>query len=351
MREMNRMATVSQRLGCRLASDSKVAFHPGVVNTRPRIQDIVVADIRELDLKLLQAFVTLIDEESVSRAAERLSVAQSSLSGMLKRLRELFGDPLFVRTSHGVRPTPRAHELGRDIREVLERIEALLIPEDFAPAQATLTIAISATDYSQLAIVNPLIAHLRPLSPQSRVSVMPFEIAALNERLASGHIDLALTVPAFAPDDLPSRQLYHESYVCAVGRQHPLAAAIAAGDIDVADICRFSHGIVSPVGGSFRGPVDDALEQLGHRRQVAASMPNSVALLHLLQVSDLIAFLPARLLPHYRDCMTWCEPPFAVDGFSMIAVWHRRTHLDPGHRWLRQQLYQTVNTVNTVNQQ
>ena len=93
-----------------------------------------MTNIRNIDLNLLVAFDALYDARNVTRAAERLALTQPTVSGMLSRLRDLFGDPLFVRTQHGVLPTPRADELSQPIKTLLENAEALLEPDDFDPS-------------------------------------------------------------------------------------------------------------------------------------------------------------------------------------------------------------------------
>ena len=129
-------------------------------------------NIRHVDLNLLVAFDALYDTGNVSRAAERLSLTQPTVSGMLSRLRELFADPLFVRTRHGVLPTPRADALRSPVKALLADVEALVQPETFDPATADVTISISANDYMQLALIVPLVAKLRERAPGIRVAVM-----------------------------------------------------------------------------------------------------------------------------------------------------------------------------------
>ena len=118
-------------------------------------------NLRRADLNLLKVFDVLMDERSVTRAAERLALTQPAVSGMLARLRERFDDPLFVRAQRGVTPTARALELAGPVRQVLAEVEALLRPAAFDPATASFTLTLAATDYALQAIVAPFIAALR----------------------------------------------------------------------------------------------------------------------------------------------------------------------------------------------
>jgi DNA-binding transcriptional LysR family regulator len=290
-----------------------------------------MADIRGVDLNLLVALDALLRERSVTRAAERLSLSQPTVSGMLARLRGIFGDPLFVRTQRGLQPTPRALSLAAALQRLLADAAALVSPARFDPASARRTFVLSTTDYMQHAVAVPLAAALRRAAPGIRVDLRPLAIAELSGQLARGDVDLAITIPEFAAPDLTARRLYRERYVAAVGRRHPLRGARPS----LESFCRFDHVVVSPAGGGFRGPVDDALARLGRRRNVAVSAPSFLVVPALLQATDLIAVLPERLLRGRSRELRIFAPPVEVPGFDVIAAWHARVHDDPAHRWLR----------------
>jgi DNA-binding transcriptional LysR family regulator len=172
-----------------------------------------MANIRKIDLNLLAAFDALYDARNVTRAADRLALTQPTVSGMLTRLRDLFGDPLFVRTQHGVIPTPRADALATPVKTMLADIRALVSTELFDPATATMTFSISANDYLQHALVVPLIKALRKKAPGVRLAILPAEDTDLAEKMARGIIDLAVTAPEFVSPDLPRTVLYMNSSV------------------------------------------------------------------------------------------------------------------------------------------
>ena len=116
-----------------------------------------MADIRNIDLNLLVALDALLDERSVTRAAERLSLTQPTVSGMLARLRDVFGDPLFVRTQRGLLPTPRTEALAPLLKQILVDTAALVAVETFDPKTADMTVSISVNDYMQVSLVIPFI--------------------------------------------------------------------------------------------------------------------------------------------------------------------------------------------------
>ncbi len=291
-------------------------------------------NIRNVDLNLLVAFNALYETRSVTRAAERLALTQPTVSGMLSRLRRLFGDPLFVRTQYGVLPTPRADALSRPVNEVLGDIESLVTPDDFDPAAVEMTLAVSANDYMQHALIVPFIRRLRRHAPGMRIAVMPAYIGDIGERLARGMIDLAVTIPEFAGPGLPSSLLYRERYVCIARRSHPL------GDkkLTLEAFCRFDHVLVSPTGGSFTGPTDDALAERGLSREVTVSVPSFHVMLELVRANDYLALVPERLLRGKMAGLRRYSPPVTVPNFDVIACWHERVDKDPVQRWIRASL-------------
>ena len=288
-------------------------------------------NIRNIDLNLLVAFDALYDARSVTRAAARLALTQPTVSGMLTRLRDLFGDPLFVRTQHGVLPTPRADALYEPVKALLANVAALVTPDEFDPGSAEMTISVSANDYMQHALIVPFIACLRKQAPGIRLAVMPADIADLAEKLAGGTIDLAVSIPAFADPGLPRSLLYTERYVCVARADHPLKGR----KVSLEAFCRFDHVMVSPTGGSFSGPTDDALAALGVGRRVSVSLPSFHVMLETIRTDDFLALVPERLLYGKMAGLKLFAPPVLVPDFDVIACWHRRLDADPAQRWIR----------------
>jgi len=299
-----------------------------------------MADLRTLDLNLLKTFLALLDEGSVTRAAERLALTQPAVSGMLQRLRENFGDPLFVRTRRGITPTPRALALAEPLRRVLGDIDAMLQPPVFDPSSAVLTLTLASTDYALRAVVIPFIAALRQQAPRMRVAVLPIDDAAMQGQLERGELDIALTTPDFVPPGLPRHVLFEESYLCALRHDHPAAS----GPLDLDRFCALDHALVS-YGGSFSGATDAALAGIGRSRNVVLSVPGFLALPDVLRASDLVAVVPRRLVSG-REGLALLEPPLAIPGFTKLAVWHERSDSDPARRWARELLFATSGTTS-----
>src|SRR6266571_2843527 len=266
------------------------------------MEDIEMPNIRSIDMNLLAVFDALSDERSVTRAAARLSLTQPTVSGMLQRLRRMFSDQLFIRTSHGVLPTPRAEALAGPVKELLANAQLLVREEAFDPASADGTIRICGSDYLQHAVIGPLIKEVRRRAPKLKLLVSPRPASGVAELMARGEMDLCLSLPEVADPDLPSRLLYRDRYICVARKSHPLKSR----RISVKQLCAHDHLLVDPTGRSMWGPVDDVLANLGHRRRVVAAVPSFHMLFELIKTDDFFAFVPERLmLPRRSDTRTF----------------------------------------------
>ena len=291
-------------------------------------------NIRRLDLNLIVALDALLDERSVTRAAARLAMSQPALSNALARLRTLLGDPLFIRAQRGLVPTPRALEVAASVKRIVREAQDLLRSPSFIPVEASGEVSIATTDYMQATVLVPLLDRLRTAAPRLRLVVRSLELSDIPSRLERGDLDLGITVPQFASEELQSRILFRERYVGAARKSHP----ILRGKITVDSFCRYPHALVVPRGGAARGPVDDALESVGASRYVALSVPSFLILPHALRHTDLVAVVPERLLRLMHRDLSLFEVPIVLPKFNVIATWHPRVQNDPRHRWLRETL-------------
>lgn len=292
------------------------------------------SDIRQLDFNLLKALDALLDERSVTRAADRLALTQPAVSGMLNRLRESFDDPLFVRAQRGIVPTLRAEQLAAPVKQLLADIEGLLKPAAFDPASADMTLTLASTDYALRAVVTPFIAALRMRAPNVRVRVVPVEPSHWVAQMEQGAIDLALVTPQTLGNGLHSVRLFDEEYVCVLRADHPDAATAA---IDLERFCALDHALVAPGADAFQGVTDEALARVGRQRRVVLSLTSFLVLADILKSTDLIAVVPRRLAEHL-DGVKMLGTPVEITGFSKVLAWHERTERDAGQRWLRSML-------------
>jgi DNA-binding transcriptional LysR family regulator len=303
-------------------------------------------DIRTIDLNLLVALDALLAERNVTRAAVRLNLSQSAMSAALARLRALFGDPLLLRTSGGMLATSKGQELVAPVRLVLAEIGRIVQrPERFDPASTDRVFTIAASDYVEYAVLPRLVDFLEARAPRARLAVRPMDFGAVGRHLESGDVDLGILGAAFAPPSVRSRPLFVERFVCVARKGHP-----GVGErLTLDDYCTLDHVLVSPSGGAFSAPADDALAALGRRRHVRLSVPHFLLVPEILTRSDMIAMLPERLARGYGDRFRVFELPFELAPFSVVAIWHERTHRDPALAWLRQSLADLMGEAARLN--
>jgi DNA-binding transcriptional LysR family regulator len=302
----------------------------------PYIHRMNGVHLGSVDLNLIVALDALLAERSVTRAAARVGITQSAMSHALARLRSLTGDELLARGRDGMVPTLRAEALAAPVRRGLDEIaRALAPPEAFDPATAKRRIVVGTTDYGELVLLPRVVARLAKEAPgiDLRVLTLPRE---LSETLMTGTVDLAITPlrPADERPDIYGRRLFDDRFVCVVRKHHPLVGK----KLTLARFAAASHALIAPRG-TEGGVVDDALARLGLRRRVAVAVPHFLIAPHLVANTDLILTLAGRVadvLARPLGLSVLTPPPeLRLEGFTMSAVWHERTHDDAAQRWLR----------------
>jgi DNA-binding transcriptional LysR family regulator len=275
----------------------------------------------------------LLTERNVTKAAARLNLSQPAVSAQLNRLRDVFEDPLLVPAHRGMTPTAKALELLGPLREALDRLRNTLETHgDFSPARAKLTVTIACTDYIEAAVVMPLTLALRQRAPGVRVAVRHWNPTLLEQQLANGEVDLGVMTPDPGQSQLRTRHLFDETYVLIGRRDHP---SLKIG-LTIEEFVRLEHVIVSPSGGGFTTPIDDALAALGHQRKVVMSAASFLFVPEIVSISDLVALVPRRLLRRPLDRLTAVDIPWLAEQFSVSLVWHERSHGHAGQRWIRE---------------
>jgi len=298
---------------------------------------IALNNLRRLDLNLLVTLDVLLAEHNVTRAAERLNFSQPSVSVHLAKLRDIFDDPLLIPGPRGMRPTARAEELRVPLRLALEALEQAVAPASpFDPGAARNVWRIAASDYGESAIVLPALASLRSAAPGTRFAVVEMQPSRIARQAEQGDIDLALHTVDGSPSNLRRRVLFTERYVLAGRAGHPRLRRRPT----LKQFCALDQVIVSPDGGGFHGATDDALAAHGLQRRVVLSVPHFLFLRSVLESTDLVAMLPARLVQ--SDALQVVEAPLEIPGYEMAMLWHERVHRDPAHQWLRQQIINAI---------
>lgn len=295
-------------------------------------------ELHKIDLNLLVALDALLAEESVTRAAKQVGLSQSAMSHTLRRLRELFGDPLLVRGSGGMKLTPRAQVLIGPVRRGLTELRsALNVETELDLATTRRTFVLGAMDYVQAGLLPRLWARISTAAPGVRIHVRSWA-GTVGDLLEAGVMDVAI-VPAPQPQPgLMRRELLKEGFVSAVRTGHPILER-PAPELDLETYLGLEHILVNP-GGEPRGVVDNSLEKLGLERHVAVCVPNALVALHMVARSDLIITCPRALLSGLSEMLhlRTFDPPLELPSWTFKLLWHERYQHDPGHQWLRNEI-------------
>jgi DNA-binding transcriptional LysR family regulator len=291
-----------------------------------------------MDMNLLTALDALLAEGSVTGAARRLGLSSSAMSRTLARLRSATGDPLLVRAGRGLAPTPRASELRDRVHELTRDVRAVLTPNvshlDVASLRRTFTIRASEGFLEVFAAA--MVAAVTHAAPCVRLRFAPKPNKDAFS-LRDGAIDLEIGVLGASAPEVRTRFVFRDDFIGAVRTGHPLLAGSITPDRYVA----YGH-VVASRRGAFTGPVDDALQELGLRREVVAVVPGFPDAMRIARNTDLVALIPRSCLgnsPSNTDPigqgLSGFDLPFRTPEIVISAMWHPRMDADPAHRWLR----------------
>lgn len=290
--------------------------------------DIDEMRLRRLDITVLLVFAGLMRTRKATAVAAELGLTQSSVSHALRRLRDVFGDPLFLRRPHGLEPTSVAVALESPVRAALDALAAALAgPPGFDPAGFRGVVRIAAPDNEQATLLPALIRRAAAEAPGMAVSVRGMVRDAALAALTAGEIDLALGFFWSLPDEFVAQPLMDESYAV-VARP-----ATAMHGLD--DYLAASHVVVS-LAGDLTGTVDRALARLGRTRRVIAALPQFFPALATVAATGALATLPRRFADAHAPGFGLAvhPPPLDLRSFTISAVRHRRDARNPMHDWL-----------------
>ncbi|BBC74244.1 LysR family transcriptional regulator [Altererythrobacter sp. B11] len=286
------------------------------------------------DLNLLVAFQALIEECSVTRAAERLNVTQPAMSASLKRLREAFQDDLLVLHGKTMIPTPHARDLAPAIAEAISNLRGILSAgTGFDPASSTRRFCIAASDYITTVLIVPLLKRLEEEAPSIRLDVrLPSEESV--ERLSKGEFDLLLTPRQFVRAEHPADLLFRERHVVVGSRDNPLFSEGLTAEA----FAQAGHVAVRIDGRN--AFIENALADAGIERRVEIYAPSFIQLPHLLPGTNRLALMHERLARLMVEPLhlAWAPVPFEIPLMEEMMQYHSTRRADAGLTWLRRHL-------------
>ena len=288
------------------------------------------AHLLEIDGRMLRTFLAVLETGSVTAAADRLGVTQSAVSHALERLREVLGDPLFVKSGRGIAATTRAEALAAPVRQLLADLERLGRPGRFDPEDTELVLTLAANDFQRDLLLPALQRRLAGRLKSLRMIVIPSR-APTAQMLRAGHCDLIITPRPPESSDLLQKRLFTDRYVCFFDpRQRDAPATLE-------EYLAARHVTVAYEDGR-RLEFDELLEERGLRRAVGVAVPNFGGIAAFLDGTQMLASVPSLMCRGPLGALASAPLPLDAPELSMYLVWHRRRHEDPVHAWVRAQL-------------
>jgi DNA-binding transcriptional LysR family regulator len=292
-----------------------------------------------VDLNLLKILDALLQESSVTRAAERLGTSPAAVSRALGRLRRTTGDPLLVRAGQQMVPTARAVHLREEVRSLLEHADAVLAPAP-GPGLPDLdrTFTAQVSDLLLANLAAPLTERVRAEAPQAVLVFLPESIEG-TPALRQGTVDLELGVLNHLDPETCTEPLVAVPLVAVARADHPLFT----GPIDARRFAAADHIGISRQG-KRHGPIDTALAQQGLRRRTAAVVPSHTAALLMARTGDLVCLTLDGWFPDTLAALglRTFPIPVATPPIDIGMAWHPRHSSDRGHQWFRDQVRATV---------
>jgi len=300
-------------------------------------------NISKIDLNLLVYLDVLLREKNVTRSADQLSITQPAMSNGLKRLRELFSDPILVRTSEGMMPTARALQLQPVVRDVLSKLEATIQPEtEFEPLSSSRTFRIMASDYAETTLLAKVLGELRTKAPSVTLDIVtPSDVSFHDVEL--GKVDMAINRFEELPMSFHQKVIWYDTFSCMVNKDHPCLP-----NFDLDSYLEHQHVWVSKTGFGVGvgidpnevqklGWVDAELDRLGKKRNIRVFTRHYHMAMWLAKEQGLIATLPTKATELYadNDKVKVLEPPFDIPPIALKMAWSPLLHHDVGHIWLR----------------
>jgi DNA-binding transcriptional LysR family regulator len=294
-------------------------------------------NLASLDLNLLVALDALLRESNVGRAAMRIGLSQPAASHALRRLRDVLGDPLLVRVGARMELTPRAQALRGPLAQTLEQVRGLFIPDVFDARQSDRHFRLMMPDLAVELLMPPLMKKLDSVAPGVQINVVPWRGPAIMTAEFARSLDMVISI-GNAFNGFHRQLLYVDSDALAVRRGHPAASRLKTTD----GFLKARH-IAVVLRGQSEDLIDDWLRSKKLERQIALVVPSYIEALHVVARTDLVAFVPRRLIAALAQplSLTIIAPPLDPGIDEQFMFTPTRAQFDSGSIWLRKIMLET----------
>ncbi|SMF51846.1 transcriptional regulator, LysR family [Alteromonadaceae bacterium Bs31] len=300
-------------------------------------------NLHGVDLNLMVALNVLLREKSVTRAAEFLGITQPAMSNALKRLRQLFDDPLLVRTSEGMKPTERAQELAPHVRDLLIQVEQVVQPvTEFKPDKSEHFYRIAVSDYGESSLMPLVIEALQEQAPHIALDIMaPSDVSSHD--IEQGFVDFVINRFDELPQSFYKTLLWRDNFTCLFSADNPIAENFNFETYMKAQhvwVSKTGMGVgvgVNPDDVQRLGWVDGALNSIGEKRHIAVFSRHYQAAMQMAEASELIVTLPTKVAKIQKNNpkLIFAAPPFVIPPLELTMAWSPLLHFNPAHQWLR----------------
>jgi DNA-binding transcriptional LysR family regulator len=280
---------------------------------------------------------------NISKAATALGMTQPAVSNALARLRHRFGDPLFIRESHGVVPTQFANDIADDIEHHVERLKLLTQTQSKKVVDLSTIkrrFKIIAQDMEECLILPALVGRVAKVAPHMQLEIRPYNRITFSHEIHTNQADIVFAYLRDIYKNLNSKKLLLQDFVC-VSRGANKNISL---ELTLEEYISAPHLIVSPDKGGFRGVVDEKLKELGCSRKVAVSVPHFLTGCQYIASNDYLLTLPRHVAEQASLAfnLKLHELPFELDGFSTSMHWHKRLDMDDEHKAIRDLIVDVV---------
>jgi DNA-binding transcriptional LysR family regulator len=298
---------------------------------------IHLMNLNSLDLNLLVALDALLRETNVSRAAMRIGLSQPAASHALQRLRDMLGDPLLVRVGARMELTPRAQGLRGPLAQALDQVRGLFLPDDFDAGSSERQFRLMMPDLAVELLVPPLMEKVTRLAPNVRLDVVPWRGPAIFNAEFARTIDLVISI-GNAFKGFHRQLLYTDRDALAVRRGHPIGTRLKRREVFLD-----ARHVAVVIRGQNADLIDDWLRAKRLERRIALVVPGYIEALHIVARTDLVAFVPHRLIAALAKplSLTAVTPPLDPGIDEQFMFYPTRAQFDPGSIWLRKLMLQT----------
>ncbi|NTS77522.1 LysR family transcriptional regulator [Catenovulum sp. SM1970] len=292
-----------------------------------------------LDLNLMVMFDVIMQEQSITAAAERLAMTQPSVSNAVSRMRHVWQDPLFVKHGRGIRPTPFAQQLWQDIAQPLQRIKQAAQPQHFSPDTLERTFRIAVTDWMADFFWLPLKHIIEKEAPNVNIHAVPYTVNG-ETLLMQADVDMVLDYFEGHSNKVQTEHLFNNHFVCAMRPEHP----IAKQNLTLARFTKAQHLLLS-LSGDASGAVDAILQKKALTRRIAMTVNHCYSIPKLLCQTNLITTIPLPIIANSVDDgeLIIKALPFDLPPGPISMTWHIRHQRDPAVLWLRNKVKQVLN--------